>query len=248
MRSFGAVQTITITEAAMDHAHAQLQSDLNVKLDAAQWRRDHFYSKVDKLPPNAIAEQWTNPKDQHVPPYYPRAAYNLVYDQRKPSRWNYGQEFLETDNMCDPSRGAWAQATVHNTAFQEAKADCTTFNATSTYRKRAVSCTPLLYAAGFPFWRLMQGNASVSIYWGGGSVPPIAPGKDAKGWEDKTPSSGLGYVLVNQGAVEMGNGAQFGIRQAAAAALNVPIGLVRMGRINTDIIPNALVSARSKLL
>ena len=94
MRSFGAIQAVTITEGAMDHAHAQLQSDLNVQLDAAKWRRGHFYSKVDKLPADAIADQWTNPKDYHDPPYqgpyYPRTAYNLAYDfqTKEPSKWN----------------------------------------------------------------------------------------------------------------------------------------------------------------
>lgn len=252
MRSFGAVQAITITEAAVDHMHAQLQSDLKTQIDAAQWRRSNFYTKVDKLPSDAISHHWTDPSKQTTPPFYPKTAFNLKYDEdtQQPFEkdgktfvgWNYGQELLETDNMCDPCRGTWAQATEHNKQFKEAQADCVLFNSKNMYRKRAVSCTPLLYAAGYAFWPLMQSVASVAIYWGGGpagaSLPPVDTNGKRPGWNNKSPHSGVGYVLVNQGATEMGNGAQTGIRQACAAALNIPMGLVRIGRISTDTVPN----------
>jgi xanthine dehydrogenase/oxidase len=89
------------------------------------------------------------------------------------------------------------------------------FNARNRWRKRGISMMPLKYGLGYNLGYLQQGSALITAYTTDGSV------------------------LVHHGGVEMGQGMMTKMAQVAAGALNVPLGLVQMTAMDTNITPNA---------
>lgn len=89
------------------------------------------------------------------------------------------------------------------------------FNSNNRWRKRGICMMPLKYGLGYNLGFLQQGSALIEAFTGDGTV------------------------LVHHGGVEMGQGMMTKMAQAAAYALNIPLGLVEMTPMNTNIIPNA---------
>jgi xanthine dehydrogenase/oxidase len=74
---------------------------------------------------------------------------------------------------------------------------------------------PLKYGLGYNLGFLQQGSALIEAYVGDGTV------------------------LVHHGGVEMGQGMMTKMAQVAAYALNLPLALIEMTPMNTNIVPNA---------
>lgn len=90
------------------------------------------------------------------------------------------------------------------------------FNDENRWRKKGISMIPLKYGMGYNLGFLMQGGAHVDLYT-----------------TDST-------VLVQVGGVEMGQGIFTKVAQIAAHALNVPLGLVRVGSTQTSVVPDPI--------
>ena len=89
------------------------------------------------------------------------------------------------------------------------------FNQNNRWRKRGISMMPLKYGLGYNLGFLQQGSALIEVFTGDGTV------------------------LVHHGGIEMGQGMMTKMAQVAAYALNVPLALIDMTPMNTNIIPNA---------
>jgi xanthine dehydrogenase/oxidase len=89
------------------------------------------------------------------------------------------------------------------------------FNDNNRWRKRGISMMPLKYGLGYNLGFLQQGSALIEAFTGDGTV------------------------LVHHGGVEMGQGMMTKMAQVAAYTLNLPLGLIQMSPMNTNIIPNA---------
>lgn len=89
------------------------------------------------------------------------------------------------------------------------------FNQSNRWRKRGISMMPLKYGLGYNLGFLQQASALIEVFTGDGTV------------------------LVHHGGVEMGQGMMTKMAQVAAYALNVPLALIDMSPMNTNIIPNA---------
>ncbi|WP_206446414.1 xanthine dehydrogenase molybdopterin binding subunit [Agrococcus sp. KRD186] len=100
------------------------------------------------------------------------------------------------------------------------RADIAGFNATHPHRKRGIALTPVKFGISFNHTAFNQAGALVHVY------------KD-------------GSVLINHGGTEMGQGLHTKMRQVAATALGVPLGLVRLAPTRTDKVPNTSATAAS---
>jgi xanthine dehydrogenase/oxidase len=89
------------------------------------------------------------------------------------------------------------------------------FNQTNRWRKRGLAMMPLKYGLGYNLGFLQQASALIETFTGDGTV------------------------LVHHGGVEMGQGMMTKMAQVAAYALNVPLALIGMTGMDTNIIPNA---------
>lgn len=89
------------------------------------------------------------------------------------------------------------------------------FNRHNRWRKRGICMMPLKYGLGYNLGFLQQGSALIEAFTGDGTV------------------------LVHHGGVEMGQGMMTKMAQVAAYALNLPLALIQMSPMNTNIIPNA---------
>jgi xanthine dehydrogenase/oxidase len=89
------------------------------------------------------------------------------------------------------------------------------FNRNNRWRKRGICMMPLKYGLGYNLGFLQQGSALIEAFTGDGTV------------------------LVHHGGVEMGQGMMTKMAQVAAYALNLPLALIQMSPMNTNIIPNA---------
>jgi xanthine dehydrogenase/oxidase len=89
------------------------------------------------------------------------------------------------------------------------------FNHQNRWRKRGMCMMPLKYGLGYNLGFLQQGSALIEAYTGDGTV------------------------MVHHGGVEMGQGVMTKMAQVAAYALNVPLDLIHMTPMNTNIVPNA---------
>jgi xanthine dehydrogenase/oxidase len=89
------------------------------------------------------------------------------------------------------------------------------FNIQNRWRKRGICMMPLKYGLGYNLGFLQQGSALIEAYVGDGTV------------------------LVHHGGVEMGQGMMTKMAQVAAYALNLPLALIEMTPMNTNIVPNA---------
>jgi xanthine dehydrogenase/oxidase len=89
------------------------------------------------------------------------------------------------------------------------------FNHKNRWRKRGICMMPLKYGLGYNLGFLQQGSALIEAYTGDGTV------------------------LVHHGGVEMGQGMMTKMAQVAAYALNLPLAMIEMTPMNTNIIPNA---------
>jgi xanthine dehydrogenase/oxidase len=89
------------------------------------------------------------------------------------------------------------------------------FNIKNRWRKRGICMMPLKYGLGYNLGFLQQGSALIEAYVGDGTV------------------------LVHHGGVEMGQGMMTKMAQVAAHALNLPLALIEMTPMNTNIVPNA---------
>ncbi|TDP97958.1 molybdopterin cofactor-binding domain-containing protein [Labedaea rhizosphaerae] len=89
-----------------------------------------------------------------------------------------------------------------------------TFNRTNRWRKRGIAMVPVKYGSGYNLVQLEQAVAYAAVYAGDGSV------------------------VIHQGGVEMGQGLNTRVEQAASYMLNVPFDLLRIEGPNTGVIPN----------
>lgn len=89
------------------------------------------------------------------------------------------------------------------------------FNRNNRWRKRGICLMPLKYGLGYNLGFLQQGSALIEAFTGDGTV------------------------LVHHGGVEMGQGMMTKMAQVAAYALNLPLSMIQMSPMNTNIIPNA---------
>jgi xanthine dehydrogenase small subunit len=107
--------------------------------------------------------------------------------------------------------------------FEERQADIQKFNAENKWRKRGISMIPLKYGISYsgPRGTLDQGGAYVVAY------------------------SNDGSVLVSHGGVEMGQGIQTKMAQIAAETLDIPIELIKMADTDTNVISDASATAAS---
>ncbi|WP_405217388.1 xanthine dehydrogenase molybdopterin binding subunit [Agrococcus sp. Ld7] len=100
------------------------------------------------------------------------------------------------------------------------RASVADFNAAHPHRKRGLALTPVKFGISFNHTAYNQAGALVHVY------------KD-------------GSVLINHGGTEMGQGLHTKMRQVAATALGVPLGLVRLAPTRTDKVPNTSATAAS---
>ncbi|PHI20870.1 xanthine dehydrogenase [Lewinellaceae bacterium SD302] len=92
--------------------------------------------------------------------------------------------------------------------------DVAEFNKANKWTKRGVYMLPVKYGSGYNLKMIEQATAMVSIY------------------------SGDGSVVINQGAIDMGQGAHTQIEQIAAYVLNVPMEMIQVLTARTSSIPN----------
>lgn len=89
------------------------------------------------------------------------------------------------------------------------------FNKNNKWKKRGISMIPMKYGLGYNLGFLMQGGALVDIY------------------------NHDGTVLVTHGGVEMGQGVMTKLAQIAAESLNIPLSMIQMTGMHTNVVPNA---------
>lgn len=95
------------------------------------------------------------------------------------------------------------------------------FNRENRWRKRGISLIPLKYGVSYTTKMLDQGGALVNAYAVDGSV------------------------LVQCGAIEMGQGIQTKMVQIAAQALGIPMARIRIAETEPDVVPNAVSTGAS---
>ncbi|MGW5324401.1 xanthine dehydrogenase molybdopterin binding subunit [Rhodococcus pyridinivorans] len=100
------------------------------------------------------------------------------------------------------------------------RAEVSTFNETSSHRKRGLALTPVKFGISFNFTAFNQAGALVHVY------------KD-------------GSVLINHGGTEMGQGLHTKMLQVASTTLQLPIGKIRLAPTRTDKVPNTSATAAS---
>jgi xanthine dehydrogenase/oxidase len=98
--------------------------------------------------------------------------------------------------------------------FDERRVAVNDFNRESRWRKRGISLIPVKYGSGFNLPMLEQAGALVEVFD-----------------ED-------GTVLVRTGGIEMGQGLNTKIAQAAAFYLGIPPSLVRVAELDTSVVPH----------
>jgi xanthine dehydrogenase/oxidase len=121
----------------------------------------------------------------------------------------YGQS-MEYDYV----RDVWDRLT-QTADFSNRREAVEDFNLHNRWRKRGLCMMPLKYGLGYNLGFLQQGSALIEAYVGDGTV------------------------LVHHGGVEMGQGMMTKMAQVAAHALNLPLALIEMTPMNTNIVPNA---------
>jgi len=136
-RSFGVVQTIQLTETAIQHAWDAVHQTGLSDISAPAFRRKHFSDRMS---------------DGNIP----RAP--LQYKSK--IGWkNYGQGLREYKNM--PK--IWDAIM---TKYEKVEEECDKWNKDNKWRKRGVAVLPLRYGISFTFVEGNQGNARVVIYSG----------------------------------------------------------------------------------
>lgn len=105
--------------------------------------------------------------------------------------------------------------------FDERLQAITDFNENNKWTKKGICMIPVLYGAGYNAVFLEQGGALVEVY-------------------DQD-----GTIVVRTGGVEMGQGINTKITQVGAEALNVPIGLIRVGETDVQVVPNPIGTGAS---
>lgn len=121
----------------------------------------------------------------------------------------YGQS-MEYDYV----RDVWNRL-KETSNFSDRRQAIEDFNIQNRWRKRGICMMPLKYGLGYNLGFLQQGSALIEAYVGDGTV------------------------LVHHGGVEMGQGMMTKMAQVAAYALNLPLALIEMTPMNTNIVPNA---------
>ncbi|MBH9576270.1 molybdopterin cofactor-binding domain-containing protein [Inhella proteolytica] len=96
-----------------------------------------------------------------------------------------------------------------------------TFNRNNRWRKRGISMLPIKYGMGFNATFLERGDALVDIF------------------------DGDGTVVVRHGGCEIGQGLNTQVMQLVAEALNIPVYLIRVGTLSTQVIPNPISTGAS---
>ena len=140
-RSFGVVQTMQLTETAIQHAWDAIQQTGLSNISAPDFRQKHF---SDLMYDGSI----------------PRAPFQ--YDSK--IGWkNYGQGLLQYKNM--PK--IWDQIMP---TYEIVQKECDSWNKKNKWNKRGVAILPLRYGISFTFVSGNQGNARVAIYSQDGSV------------------------------------------------------------------------------
>jgi xanthine dehydrogenase molybdopterin-binding subunit B len=140
-RSFGVVQTVQLTETAIQHAWDAVHQCGLSGISAPAFRRKHFSNQMpnDKIPCAPLR-------------------YN------KYSGWTgYGQELRQYKNMGK----IWNNIMEK---YEEVEEQCNEFNENNRWRKRGVAVLPLRYGISFTFVAGNQGNARVAIFSTDGSV------------------------------------------------------------------------------
>ncbi len=132
----------------------------------------------------------------------------------------YGQE-LRDCNIADIWRRLWKSSEFEERerAINGSKG----FNAKNRWKKRGLSMIPLKYGVSYtgPRGAFNQGYALVNAY------------------------SSDGSVLVLCGGIEMGQGLNTKMAQIAARTLGVPLASVKVGRVDTDSVPNSTTTGAS---
>jgi xanthine dehydrogenase/oxidase len=98
--------------------------------------------------------------------------------------------------------------------FEERVQDIERFNQDNRWRKRGISMMPLKYGVSYTYDTLDQGAALLNVYYDDGTI------------------------LLQHGGVEMGQGIHTKMGQIAAYQLNVPFEKIRVGKNDTDVLPN----------
>ncbi|MBE0009986.1 MULTISPECIES: xanthine dehydrogenase molybdopterin binding subunit [unclassified Arthrobacter] len=127
----------------------------------------------------------------------------------------YGQPVRHAERL----QAIWRQ--LHDSAdVVRRQEEIREFNATHPHLRRALAVTPVKFGISFNLTAFNQAGALVHVY------------KD-------------GSILINHGGTEMGQGLHTKMRQVAATALGVPLGLVRLAPTRTDKVPNTSATAAS---
>lgn len=127
----------------------------------------------------------------------------------------YGQPVRHAERL----HAIWDQ--LHTSAdIVRRQEKITEFNASHPHLRRALAVTPVKFGISFNLTAFNQAGALVHVY------------KD-------------GSILINHGGTEMGQGLHTKMRQVAATALGVPLGLVRLAPTRTDKVPNTSATAAS---
>ena len=145
---------------------------------------------------------------------YQKSIYNNRYDIRLKNffvdgkKLPYGTRGLEHVHMTK----IW-KADSFKASFDAWTAETIAFNAKSNTKKRGIGIMPMLYSISFNLVSLMQGEASISV---------------------KTDGS----VILIVGCVDMGQGINTKLIQAAAQKLNLPSSYVSIPETTTNTPPN----------
>jgi xanthine dehydrogenase/oxidase len=141
-RSFGVVQTVQLTETAIQHAWDAVRQENLSQISAEDFRKKHF----------SVLDKSGNP---------PRAP--LRYNKYTKDWTDYGQSLIQFKNM--PK--IWGEIMRK---YKKVEQECQEWNKTNHWRKRGVAVLPLRYGISFTFLAGNQGNARVAIYSRDGSV------------------------------------------------------------------------------
>lgn len=130
---------------------------------------------------------------------------------------HFGQE-LDFCNI----REIWDQLKA-SSDFEQRQREVEEFNKQHRWRKRAIVMVPQKHGIGFTEPRGSLNSSSALV---------MVNNRD-------------GSVVIQHGAVEMGQGVNTKLAQLAAHTLGIPIELIRISGNNTDTIPNAPATAAS---
>lgn len=244
-RSFGTVQSINISEEAIErvaHELGMLPEDVREK---NLYQDGNYHWKGFQITDQTLATlkaygfkdvtlkrlsklkgvKYDNKKDfeaavNSVSPEFDATENMLMLEEYSNTSYNF-TPYLQGLKYCDIHR-VW-KGLKKSSEFEKRLKAVQKFNKENRWRKRGICMIPHKYGISYtgPRGTLNQGGAYIIAYQTDGSV------------------------LVQHGGVESGQGIQTKMAQIAAETLDIPITYIKMGDTSTAVVPDASPTAAS---